>query len=202
MKPKIMVLYYSMFGNTFLMAKAVCKGINEEGGEPILRTVAELLPAAVIDGNEKIKKAKAIQKDVPVAKLEELENIDGIILGSPTRFGNMCAQLRNFLDQTGALWGKGALISKPAGVFCCTATLHGGQETTLISMMFTLLHHGAIISGVPYSVKELGETKKGGTPYGPTAVVGERADEAPTDIDLKIAQELGKRVTAIAKKLQ
>jgi NAD(P)H dehydrogenase (quinone) len=191
-----------MFGNTFLMAKAVCKGINEEGGEPILRTVAELLPAAVIDGNEKIKKAKAIQKDVPVAKLEELENIDGIILGSPTRFGNMCAQLRNFLDQTGALWGKGALIGKPAGVFCCTATLHGGQETTLISMMFTLLHHGAIISGVPYSVKELGETKKGGTPYGPTAVVGERADEVPTDIDLKIAQELGKRVTAIAKKLQ
>jgi len=201
MKPKIMVLYYSMFGNTFLMAKAVCKGIEEEGGEPILRTVAELLPQAVIDGNEKIKKAKVIQKDVPVAKLEELENIDGIIMGSPTRFGNMCAQLRNFLDQTGALWGKGVLIAKPAGVFCCTASLHGGQETTLISMMFTLLHHGAIIVGVPYSVKELGETKKGGTPYGPTAVVGERADEAPTGIDLKIAQELGKRVAKIAQRL-
>jgi NAD(P)H dehydrogenase (quinone) len=201
MKPKIMVLYYSMFGNNFLMAKAVCKGIEEEDGEPILRTVPELLPQSVIDGNERIKKAKAMQKDVPVVKMEELEKIDGIILGSPTRFGNMCSQLRNFLDQTGSLWGKGALIGKPAGVFCCTASFHGGQETTLISMMFTLLHHGAIIVGVPYSVKELAETKRGGTPYGPTAVVGDLADQPPTEMDLKIAQELGKRVTKIAGRL-
>lgn len=201
MKPKIMVLYYSMFGNNFLMAKAVCKGIEEEGGEFILRTVPELLPQSVIDGNEKIKKAKAMQRDVPVVKLEELENINGIILGSPTRFGNMCAQLRNFLDQTGSLWARGTLIGKPAGVFCCTASLHGGQETTLVSMMFTLLHHGAIIVGVPYSVKELAETKRGGTPYGPTAVVGEKAEEIPTETDLKIAQELGKRVAKIAGKL-
>ncbi len=142
-----------------------------------------------------------MQKDVPIAKLEDLEAADGIILGSPTRFGNMCSQLRNFLDQTGSLWAKGALIGKPAGVFCCTASLHGGQETTLISMMFTLLHHGAIIAGVPYSVRELVQTKRGGTPYGPTAVVGELGDEAPTDVDLKIAQELGKRVTKIAQRL-
>jgi len=202
MKPKIMVLYYSMFGNTFLMAKAVCRGIEDEGGDPLLRTVSELLPQKVIDSNEKIKKAKVMQNDVPIVKLEELGGIDGIILGSPTRFGNMCAQLRNFLDQTGSLWGKGVLISKPAGVFCCTASLHGGQETTLISMMFTLLHHGAIIVGVPYSVKELGETKRGGTPYGPTAVVGDTGDESPTETDLKIAQELGKRVAGIAKKLE
>jgi len=201
MKPKIMVLYYSMFGNNYLMAKAVCKGIEEEGGEPILRTVPELLPQGVIDGNEKIKKAKAMQKGVLIVKMEELEKIDGIILGSPTRFGNMCSQLRNFLDQTGSLWGKGALIGKPAGVFCCTASFHGGQETTLISMMFTLLHHGAIIVGVPYSVKELVETKRGGTPYGPTAVVGDLADQPPTEMDLKIAQELGKRITKIAGRL-
>jgi NAD(P)H dehydrogenase (quinone) len=201
MKPKIMVLYYSMFGNNFLMAKAVCKGIEDEGGESILRTVSELLPKEVIDKDERIKRARQMQKDVPIIKREELENIDGIILGSPTRFGNMCAQLRNFLDQTGSLWMKGALIGKPAGVFCCTASLHGGQETTLISMMFTLLHHGAIIVGVPYSVKELIETKSGGTPYGPTAVVGELGDQSPTEIDLKIAQELGKRVTRIAKRL-
>lgn len=201
MEPKIMVLYYSMFGNTFLMAKRVSRGVKEEGGEAILRTVAELVPQSVIDKDRKIKKAKEIQKSVPVVKLEELENIDGIILGSPTRFGNMCAQLRNFLDQTGSLWSKGALIDKPAGVFCSTASLHGGQETTLISMMFTLMHHGAIIVGVPYSVKELIETKKGGTPYGPTAVVGHLADQPPTDMDLKIAQELGKRVTRIAKGL-
>ena len=200
MKPKILILYYSMHGNNFLMAKAVSQGIEEAGGEVILRTVPELLPQKVIDADERIKKAKEMQKDVPIAKLEDLENIDGIILGSPTRFGNMCAQLRNFLDQTGSLWMKGTLVGKPAGVFCCTATIHGGQETTLISMMFTLLHHGAIIAGVPYSVKELVETQKGGTPYGPTAVVGPLANEPPTEIDLKIAKELGKRVTQIAKK--
>lgn len=94
---------------------------------------------------------------------------------------------------------KGILIDKPAGVFCCTASLHGGQETTLISMMFTLIHHGAIIVGIPYSLKELVETKRGGSPYGPTAVVGQLADQPPTEIDLKIARELGKRVTRLAK---
>lgn len=200
MKPRILILYYSMYGNNFLMAKAVSGGIEEAGGEGILRTVPELLPQKVVDSDERIRKAKEMQKNVPIAKLEDLENIDGIILGSPTRFGNMCSQLRNFLDQTGALWMKGALIGKPAGVFCCTATLHGGQETTLISMMFTLLHHGAIIVGVPYSVKELVETQKGGTPYGPTAVAGPMADNPPTEIDLKIARELGKRVTQVAQK--
>jgi NAD(P)H dehydrogenase (quinone) len=189
-----------MYGNNFLMAKAVSQGIEEEGGEVVLRTVQELLPQKVIDSDERIKKAKEMQKNVPIAKLGDLENIDGIILGSPTRFGNMCSQLRNFLDQTGGLWLKGTLIGKPAGVFCCTASLHGGQETTLISMMFTLLHHGAIIVGVPYSIKELVETQKGGTPYGPTAVVGPMANEPPTEIDLKIAKELGRRVTQIAKK--
>lgn len=201
MKPKIMVLYYSMFGNTYLMAKAVCEGIESEGGESILRTVSELVPQNVIDGDERMKNAKELQKDVPIIKLDELEKIDGIVLGSPTRFGNMCSQLRNFLDQTGGLWMKGALVDKPAGVFCCTATLHGGQETTLISMMFTLLHHGALIVGVPYSVKELASTKSGGSPYGPTAVVGTSSDQPPTDTDLKIAEELGKRLTRIAKKV-
>jgi len=202
MMPKILILYYSMYGTNFLMAKAVSEGIKEAEGEVVLRTVPELLPKKVIDSDDRIKKAKEIQKDVSIAKLEELENIDGIILGSPTRFGNMCSQLRNFLDQTGSLWMKGSLIGKPAGVFCSTASLHGGQETTLISMMFTLLHHGAIIIGVPYSVKELVETQKGGTPYGPTAVVGPMSDNPPTEMDLKIARELGKRITLLAKKLK
>ena len=201
MKPKIGVLYYSMTGNTFRMAQAVCQGIEKAGGQAVLRTVPDLLPEKSIESDERIKKAKEAQKDVAVAKVEELAEFDGIILGSPTRFGNMCSQLRNFLDQTGGLWLKGALISKPAGVFCCTASLHGGQETTLVSMMFTLLHHGALIVGVPYSIKELIETKSGGTPYGPTAVVGAMAEQPPTEIDLKIAQELGKRVSQIAGKL-
>ena len=201
MNPKILVLYYSMFGNTYLMAKAVCEGIKAEGGDAILRTVPELVPQKVIESNEGMKKAKELQKDVPMVKMEELQNIDGIILGSPTRFGNMCSQLRNFLDQTGELWMKGALIDKPAGVFCCTASLHGGQETTLVSMMFTLIHHGAIVMGVPYSVQELVSTTRGGTPYGPTAVVGALSDQPPTETDLKIAQELGKRLTRTAKKM-
>lgn len=200
MSPKIMVLYYSMFGNNYIMAKAVVEGIKEAGAQPLLRTVPELLPQGVIDKDPRIKKAKIAQKDVRIAKVEELENIDGIILGSPTRFGNMCAQLRNFLDQTGSLWAKGSLIDKPAGVFCSTASLHGGQETTLISMIFTLLHHGAIVMGVPYSVKELVATTRGGTPYGPTAVVGTMGDEAPTEMDLKIAKELGMRIARIASK--
>ncbi|MDO8535463.1 MAG: NAD(P)H:quinone oxidoreductase [Candidatus Omnitrophota bacterium] len=200
MSPKIMVLYYSMFGNNYAMAKAVVEGIKEAGGEPVLRTVPELLPQEVIDKDPRIKKAKEMQKDVRIAKVEELEKIDGIILGSPTRFGNMCAQLRNFLDQTGSVWAKGSLIDKPAGVFCSTASLHGGQETTLISMIFTLLHHGAIVMGVPYSVKELVETTRGGTPYGPTAVVGTMGDQAPTETDLKIAKELGRRIARISSK--
>ncbi|MDD5454959.1 MAG: NAD(P)H:quinone oxidoreductase [Candidatus Ratteibacteria bacterium] len=201
MNPRIMVLYYSMYGNNYLMAKAVCEGIKIEGGEAVLRTVPELVPQDIINKDERMKKAKQMQKDVQLVKLSELENIDGIILGSPTRFGNMCAQLRNFLDQTGGVWMKGLLIDKPAGVFCCTGTMHGAQETTLISMMFTLLHHGCMVLGVPYSVKEIIETKNGGTPYGPTAVVGPSADKPPTEIDLKIAQELGKRITRIAKEM-
>ncbi|MBN2190295.1 MAG: NAD(P)H:quinone oxidoreductase [Candidatus Aureabacteria bacterium] len=200
-KPKIGIIYYSMFGNTYKMAKAVCGGVNEEGGEALLYTVPDLLPESVISSNESIKKAKEAQAKVKIAKAADTEELDGIILGSPTRFGNMCAQLRNFMDQTGAQWIKGSLINKPAGVFCCTASLHGGQETTLVSMAFTLIHHGAIIVGVPYSIKELVNTKTGGTPYGPTAVVGENADQSPTESDLKIAGELGKRVTFIAKKL-
>lgn len=201
MSPKIMVLYYSMFGNTFMMAKAVAEGIKEAGGQPILRTVQELIPQEIIEKDPRIKKAKEAQKGVPVARVEELEGIDGIMLGSPTRFGNMCSQLRNFLDQTGSLWAKGTLIDKPAGVFCCTASLHGGQETTLISMIFTLMHHGSIIVGIPYSLKELVETVRGGTPYGATAVVGTMGDEAPTDMDLKIARESGKRIVKIAGKM-
>ncbi len=201
MKPKVMVLYYSMFGNNFLMAQGVCRGIERAVAEPLLRTVPELIPPEVIEKNPKMKQAKAMQKDVPLLKMEELERIDGLILGSPTRFGNMCSQLRNVLDQTTSLWLKGTLVGKPAGVFCCTASMHGGQETTLISMMLTLLHHGALIAGVPYTVKELVETTRGGTPYGPTAVVGISAEERPTEMDLKIAEALGARIATLAKKL-
>jgi len=202
MKTKVMVLYYSMFGNTYRMAQSIVSGIEKEGGVSLLRTVPELIPAGIIESDERIKKAKELQKEVSLVKLEELEEIDGIIVGSPTRFGNMCAQLRNFFDTTGGLWMKGALVNKPSGFFCCTATIHGGQETTLISMMLTLMHHGALIVGVPYSVKELMETRSGGTPYGPSAVVGADGSNPPVATDLKIAEELGRRITLISKKLK
>lgn len=197
-----MVLYYSMYGNTFIMAKGICNGIEEEEGIPILRTVPELLPQEIINKNERIKKAKELQKDIKIVTLDEFRDIDGLIVGSPTRFGNMCSQLRNFLDQTGTLWAEGILVNKPVGFFTCSATIHGGQETTLISMMFTFLHHGAIIVGIPYIVKELIETERGGTPYGATAVVGVNSDINPSKIELKIAKELGRRITSIAKKLK
>jgi len=202
MKPKVGILYYSMTGNTFLMARAVAQGVEEASGQPEIRTVPELLPEATIEADERVRKARHIQKDVTIAKVEELSDWNGMIIGSPTRFGNMCSQMRNFLDQTGGLWAKGSLIGKPAGVFCCTGSLHGGQETTLISMMFTLLHHGAVLTGVPYSTRELVETKSGGTPYGPTAVVGPKADREPTESDLSIARELGRRVTRLAAKMK
>lgn len=201
MKPKILVLYYSMFGNNFTLAQSICQGIRHAGGTDVLRTVPELLPESVVAGDERIRRAKEIQKNVALVSLDDLSECHGIILGSPTRFGNMCSQMRNFLDQTGGLWMKGALIGKPAGVFCCTASQHGGQETTLITMMLSLLHHGAVIAGVPYSVPELGGATHGGTPYGPTAVVGHNADQGPVENDLLIAQAFGKRMAELARKL-
>jgi NAD(P)H:quinone oxidoreductase type IV len=200
-KPRIAVLYYSMYGNTYKLAEGVCKGITEAGGEPLLMSVPELLPGSLLESDEKIKAAKKLQKEVRIARPEDLEGVDGVIMGSPTRFGNMCSQMRNFWDQTGGLWMKGALINKPGGGFCCTATQHGGQETTLISMMFTMLHHGMLAVGVPYSLKELSETTGGGGPYGPSAVVGVNGDRGPTATDLKIARELGKRITLVAGKM-
>jgi len=201
MRPKIAVIYYSMYGNTYMMANGICKGVDDAGGEALLMTVPELMPGDLAEADANIKKAKALQKGVRIARPEDLEDVDGVIMGSPTRFGNMCSQMRNFWDQTGGLWMKGALINKPGGVFCCTATYHGGQETTLVSMMFTLLHHGMIVVGVPYSLKELSETTSGGGPYGPCAIAGVKGDKAPTAVDLKIAAELGKRITLVARKM-
>ena len=127
---------------------------------------------------------------------------DAIIVGSPTRFGNMCSQMRNFWDQTGKVWFSGALIGKPAGVFCSTASLHGGQETTLISMMLTLLHHGMLIVGVPYSVPELLTTAQGGTPYGPSHTAGAKGDQPLTEEEKVICRALGRRVAEVARKLK
>lgn len=202
-RAKVLVVYYSMYGNTYHMAKAVADGAREvEGAEVIVKTAPELVPDAAIQANAAMQAAKTLQKDVPVATVDDLTVADAILVGSPTRFGNMCAQMRNFWDRTSSLWMKGALIGKPAGVFCSTASLHGGQETTLVSMMLTLLHHGMVIVGVPYSVPELITTTQGGTPYGPSHTAGPKGELALTKDETVICKALGHRVAEVAKKLK
>ncbi|UCC68480.1 MAG: NAD(P)H:quinone oxidoreductase [Armatimonadota bacterium] len=198
---KILVLYYSMTGNTYRMANLVAEGARQAGAEVDIKTVPELVPDEVVQADESARKAKQEQADVPIAKPDELADYHAIIVGTPTRFGNMCSQMRNFWDQTGGLWMKGALIGKPAAVFCSTASMHGGQETTLIATMMTFFHHGMIIVGVPYSVQQLVTTNSGGTPYGPTHVSGHPPTNPITDDETAICRALGRGVAEVAQKL-
>jgi NAD(P)H dehydrogenase (quinone) len=201
-KPKIMVLFYSMYGHTLRMASAVVEGVREAGGEPILKQVAELVPEEF--WNEDVKKAKELMKDVPVANpRKDLKGIDGIIIGTPTRFGNMCAQMRNFWDQTGGDWANGTLVGKPAAVFTSTNTQHGGQETTIVSTHLTLLHHGCVIVGFPYSFTEQMTVDEisGGSPYGASTIAGPLGERMPSANELKMAKDLGKHLTKIAERL-
>ena len=202
-KPKILILFYSMYGHTFKMANAVAEGVREAGGETILKQVAELIPEE--RWNENIRKAKESMKAIPVADPQtDLKGIDGLIIGTPTRFGNMCSQMRNFWDQTSDDWMKGSLIGKPAAIFTSTATQHGGQETTIISTMLTLLHHGCILVGLPYSFKEQMTLQEitGGSPYGASTIAGPMGERMPSANELKMAKDLGKHLTSVAKKLK
>jgi len=202
-KPRILVLFYSMYGHTFKMANAVVQGVREAGGETILKQVAELIPEE--RWNENIRKAKESMKAIPVADPQaDLKGIEGLIIGTPTRFGNMCSQMRNFWDQTSDDWMEGSLIGKPAAVFTSTATQHGGQETTIISTMLTLLHHGCILVGLPYSFKEQMTLQEitGGSPYGASTIAGPMGERMPSANELKMAKDLGKYLTSVAKKLK
>ncbi|MCM8825065.1 MAG: NAD(P)H:quinone oxidoreductase [Candidatus Omnitrophica bacterium] len=201
---KILVLYYSMYGNVYSMAKEVVTGIQEvKNAQPLLRKVPDLLPESVVKKNQDILRAVEWQKDVPVATMDDLRNCDGLLLGTPTRFGNMCSQMRNFLDKTGPLWIEGALKGKPAGIFTSSISLHGGQESTCIATMLTLLHHGMIIVGIPSNTPELMKTTSGGTPYGASHVVGmgENFKELSEE-EKQLCRFLGKRVAEIAVKLK
>mgnify|MGYP001590634734 CR=1 FL=1 len=196
---KVLVLYYSMYGHIETMAEAVAEGAKGVAGvEVTVKRVPELVPADVLEKSG----AKADQK-APVATVAELAEYDAIIFGTPTRFGNMAAQMRNFLDQTGGLWGKGALIGKIGSVFASTATQHGGQETTITSFHSTLLHHGMVIVGVPYSCAGLTKMDQitGGGPYGATTLAGPDGKRQPSANELEIARFQGKHVAEIAKKL-
>ena len=202
---KILVVYYSMYGHVLQMARAVAEGAQAvEGAEILLRRVEEFEPV-----KEKIQASlhgrlvEEQQKDIPFCTLEDLEAADGIIFGTPTRYGNMSAQMKALFDSTVSLWAKGALEGKPAGVFTCTATTHGGQESTLLTMMVPILHLGMIIVGVPYSVPGMSHSEaRGGTPYGATTIAGGRNELSPTREDLDIARALGRRVAEMTKKLR
>lgn len=202
---KVLVVYYSRYGHVLALAKAVAEGVTSVAGvELVLRRVAEFpeVEKAIADD----KYAKAVweeQKDIPVCTLEDLSQADGVIFGSPTRYGNMIAQMKSLIDSTAGLWLKGEMEGKPAGCFTSTATTHGGQETTLLTMMVPLLHLGMMIVGVPYSTPGLLHTEgRGGTPYGASTVAGGRNDLKPAAEDLEIARALGKRVADAARKLR
>jgi NAD(P)H dehydrogenase (quinone) len=196
---KVLVLYYSSYGHVETMAGAVADGAREvEGAEVTVKRVPELVP-------EKVAKKSGYKLDqpAPIAKPDELPDYDAIIFGTPTRFGNMCAQMRNFLDQTGALWQSGTLIGKVGSVFASTATQHGGQESTVLSFHVTLLHQGMVIVGLPYSAKEQMTLEEitGGSPYGASTIAGGDGSRKPSERELKLAQFQGRHVTEIAAKL-
>jgi NAD(P)H dehydrogenase (quinone) len=201
---KILVVFYSMYGHIFKMAEAVAAGVGEVPGcEAIIKRVPETLPDTVL---EKMGAREAQQRlaGLPVATVDDLGSADGIIFGTPTRFGNMCGQMRQFLDATGGLWMSGALVGKVGSVFVSSATQHGGQESTILSFHTTLLHHGMVVVGLPYSFAgQMGIAEiTGGSPYGASTIVGGQGERMPSDNELAGARFQGAHVAAIAAKLQ
>lgn len=194
---KILVLYYSRFGATANMANQIARGISQvDGAEAIIRTVPPVSPTT-----EAVDPAVPVS-GAPYATLDDLKTCDGLALGSPTRFGNMAAPLKYFLDGTSGLWFSGELSGKPAAVFTSTATMHGGQESTLLSMMLPLIHQGMIILGIPYTEPELTTTQSGGTPYGASHLAGKDSNLGLSEDEIKLCQKLGKRLAEVAIKLK
>lgn len=203
MATKIQIIFYSMYGHIYQMAETVAAGAREVAGTEVsLYQVSELVPDAVLEKSG-AKKARAAFAQVPLATVDQLPDADAIIFGTPTRFGNMCAQMRNFLDQTGALWMSGGLIGKIGSVFTSTASQHGGQETTITSFHTTLLHQGMVIVGVPYSEQRLLNMDEitGGSPYGASTITKGDGSRQPSANELAIARFQGRHVAEIAKKL-
>jgi len=200
---KVKIVFYSMYGHIYKMAEAVAEGAREvEGAEVELLQVPELVPDDVLDKSG-AKKARDAFAHIPVAKPSDLADADAVIFGTPTRFGNMCAQMRNFLDQTGGLWAQGALIGKVGSVFTSSATQHGGQETTITSFHTTLLHHGMVIVGLPYSETRQATLNEitGGSPYGASTIAAADGSRMPSENELAMARFQGRHVATIAKKL-
>ena len=201
---KVLIVYYSTYGHVHKMAEAIAEGVRQVGGaEAVLRRVPETLPADVLAKMGAVESQKAMAH-IPVCTVEELTEADAVIFGTPTRFGNMCGQMRQFLDATGQLWAQGALVGKVGSVFTSTATQHGGQESTLLSFHITLLHHGFVIVGLPYAFQ--GQMRNdeitGGSPYGATTIAGTSGERQPSENELEGARFQGRHVADIAARLK
>jgi len=203
MQAKVQIIFYSMYGHIYRMAQAVAEGVKEvNNAEVEIFRVAELVPAAALEKSG-AKEAQKLFEHIPIMKPEHMVEADAYIFGTPTRFGNMCAQMRNFLDQLGGLWMKNTFVNKIGSVFTSTGTQHGGQETTITSFHTTLLHLGMLVVGVPYSETKLMDMNEvsGGTPYGASTMAGD-GKRQPTENELAIAQFQGKHVAEIALALK
>lgn len=200
---KVLVVFYSTYGHVYKMAEAIAEGAGEVGGAEVeLRRVPETLPEDVLEKMGALA-AQKVFAHIPVCTVEELANADAVIFGTPTRFGNMCGQMRQFLDATGQLWAKGALVGKVGSVFTSTATQHGGQESTLLTFHVTLLHHGFVVVGLPYAFQGQMNNDEitGGSPYGASTIAGTQGERTPTENELAGARFQGKHVASIAAKL-
>jgi len=200
---KVLIVFYSTYGHIFKMAEAVAEGVKEvTGAEAHIRRVPETLPEEVLEKMGAVEAQKAFSH-VAVGTVDELAEADAIIFGTPTRFGNMCGQMRQFLDSTGQLWAKGSLVGKVGSVFASSATQHGGQESTILTFHVTLLHQGFVIVGLPYAFQ--GQMRidevTGGSPYGATTIAGGDGSRMPSENELEAARFQGKHVASIAAKL-
>jgi NAD(P)H dehydrogenase (quinone) len=202
MSAKVQVIFYSMYGHIYQLAEAVTAGARETGADVSLWQVPELVPAEILQKSGAAV-ARAAFAHVPVANPAQLAEADAIIFGTPTRFGNMAAQMRNFLDQTGGLWANGTLVGKVGSAFTSTASQHGGHETTLVSFYFTLMHHGMVVVGTPYTEQRLLNMAEitGGTPYGATTLAGIDGSRQPSENELAIARFQGRHVAQITDAL-
>lgn len=201
---KVLIVYYSMYGHVHKMAEAVAEGVRQvDGAEAILRRVPETLPDEVLEKMGAVDAQKALAH-VPACTVDELASADAVIFGTPTRFGNMCGQMRQFLDATGQLWAQGALVGKVGSVFACSATQHGGQESTILSFHISLLHHGFVIVGLPYAFQ--GQMRideiTGGSPYGASTIAGGSGERTPSETELEGARFQGRHVAEISSKLK
>jgi len=200
---KVLIVFYSMYGHVYRLAEAMAEGVREvPGAEAVLRRVPETLSEDILKKMGALEPQKAFAH-IPVCQVEELASADAIIFGTPTRFGNMCGQMRQFLDATGQLWARGALVGKVGGVFTSSATQHGGQESTLLTFHVTLLHHGMIVVGLPYAFQ--GQMRidevTGGSPYGASTIAGGQGERMPSENELAAARFQGKHIATIASKL-